>query len=178
MAPPNTVAIASPIPSHYFGAIAGRAAAYPSWYTALGHQQPNIAQFHDPIDTTPSQLPSPGFGFHDPGNLIPNTVNPVATFGGNPPGTRLPGIGDLPFNPVATFGGNPPTASTWGATWLARLRRAGIGNTPVNQKVRHVIDNWATTNPVSWWLGHWRNQFATFGGNPPTIGTWTGVGGG
>ena len=57
MAPPNTVAIASPIPTHYFGQAYGSAAAYPASFQFHGMAQPNIATMHPDISTILPVMP-------------------------------------------------------------------------------------------------------------------------
>jgi hypothetical protein len=53
MAPPNTVAISSGIPTDYFGQAWGSAAHIPSAWTHLGHVQPFIPVYHPDVTSLP-----------------------------------------------------------------------------------------------------------------------------
>lgn len=53
MAPPNTVAIASAIPTSYFGQAWGSAASIPSAFTHLGHIQPFTPVWHPDVHSIP-----------------------------------------------------------------------------------------------------------------------------
>lgn len=70
MAPPNSVAVASPIPTSYFGDTFGALAAFPSAYTWHGLVQPFIPTAHDDYDSSGRTL--------RPWPVVPNPA-PIAS---------------------------------------------------------------------------------------------------
>lgn len=74
--PPNSVAIAAPIPNQYFGTVTGLAATIPTVHTQLGHAQPVVA-------TPPVQV-------------HPNPIGNAAGIGGPLPVDLGPARGYLP----------------------------------------------------------------------------------
>lgn len=59
MAPPQSVAVAAPIPTHYFSQATGPLLAYPSAFQQTGHVQPSattIPVFRNPIQPNPGQI--------------------------------------------------------------------------------------------------------------------------
>lgn len=107
MAPPNSVALASPIPNTYFGSTYGSVAHFPSSFQWHGLAQPFIPSAHYDVDSTGRTLqPLPGvFG--------PPKLSPVSPF---PTPVPMP---PLVPHPVIPFPNHLGELVSW---WTGHIR--------------------------------------------------------
>lgn len=131
LGPPNSVALASPIPNSYFGGTFGALSGFRSHFQFPGLMQPFIPAAHPDVDSTGRTLPflSPYPAAHTP----PLGALPVGT-----PVTIQPSFNPMP--PIKPVRVDPFLGNI--RYWVDRLR---IGK--------------PTVNPVSYWAGQLRGIF-------------------